>query len=269
VTTIFLFAHQDDEIGVFHVLADAKRRGQHVACLYLTDGAWGGGDSAQRNAESRSALKSIGLTENEIRFLGTDIPVPDGKLVENLDRCFDAICAFIDDLARSARPVRRVVMHAWEGGHQDHDAAHILGVAIAGKYRITPASRQFPLYRMPATRWTMTFAAPLDSNGAVETTLIPLSKRLRYLRLLTHYRSQKRVMMKLLPHLLKDYAAVGVQRLQPISLARLRDDPNIPPMLYEVWKLYSYARFRQFADAFIATNVGLQAAPLSSQGNAA
>jgi LmbE family N-acetylglucosaminyl deacetylase len=33
---LFLFAHQDDEFGVFHVIDECRRRGQRVVCAYLT-----------------------------------------------------------------------------------------------------------------------------------------------------------------------------------------------------------------------------------------
>ncbi|HAK90971.1 MAG TPA: PIG-L family deacetylase, partial [Massilia timonae] len=35
---LFLFAHQDDEFGVFERIATLRRQGVRVACAYLTDG---------------------------------------------------------------------------------------------------------------------------------------------------------------------------------------------------------------------------------------
>jgi hypothetical protein len=157
----------------------------------------------------------------------------------------------VDQINRGGQPVRRFIMHAWEGGHHDHDAAHLLGLAVANTFGLIDSSRQFPLYRSPSSRFLMTFAKPLPANGKAELTPIPIAKRLTYLRLLGNYRSQARVMFKLFPHIAYDYARYGVQRLQPVSLARASKEPNTAPMLYETWKLYSYAQFRRYADPFI------------------
>lgn len=255
MTTLFLFAHQDDEIGAFHVVSEAKRRDTRVACAFLTNGAWAGVTSETRNAESRKALAALGIELHEVTFLGTELDVPDGALVENLERSFAALCGLVDQLGTEGHRVTRIVMHAWEGGHQDHDAVHIVGIALAQHFGVLDSSRQFPLYRRSDNRKSTGFAAPLTSNGPVETTLIPLSQRLKHLRILTSYRSQARVILKLLPLIVRDYAVSGMQRLQPISVARLSQDPNTPPMLYETWKLYSYDRFRAAAQPFIDRRV--------------
>ncbi len=252
--TLFLLAHQDDEIGLFDELSEAKRRGEHVACVYLTNGAWGGVTSERRNAESRKTLGELGLMDAEITFLGTDLTIPDGRLIEHLDRCFEALLATVARLA-NADALTRIVMHAWEGGHQDHDAAHIIGLALADRLGIVPASRQFPLYRMPAGRWSMTFAKPLAANGPVEIRRIATGRRMSYLRLLANYRSQRRVIAKLFPHIVNHYVREGTQQLQPVSIARIYQAPNTPPMLYEKWGLYSYSDFRRYADAFIARHL--------------
>ncbi|MBK9078040.1 MAG: PIG-L family deacetylase [Hyphomicrobium sp.] len=251
MTTLFLFAHQDDEIGALHEVAEIKRLGGTAVCVFLTNGAWAGVTSAERNAESTKTLAALGVSPSETHFLGTDIGVPDGGLIEHLELCFDAVSELITDLQARGTPVTRIVMHAWEGGHQDHDAGHLLGVALAHQFDVLAESRQFPLYRMPASRWTMTFARPLPANGVVETTRIPLLSRLRYLSLLANYRSQLRVIAKLLPLLIREYATSGVQKLQPVSLSRVRQAPAPPPMLYEIWKLYSYDRFKGRAKVFV------------------
>lgn len=257
MTTLFLFAHQDDEIGVFHALNAAKKRGERLSCVFLTDGVWKGVTSARRNAESKKCLTKLGLTPSEMTFLGTSAAVPNGLLVEHLQHCFDSLCQHVVQLALDGQPVSRVIMHAWEGGHHDHDAVHIIGLALAKKFGLLEQSRQFPLYRNPSGRWTMTFATPLASNGAVESISIPISQRLKYLGLLASYGSQKRVILQLFPHIANHYVRAGAQRLQQLSLERVYSEPNTPPMLYEKWKLYSYARFRQHADPFIARHLPL------------
>jgi LmbE family N-acetylglucosaminyl deacetylase len=254
MTTMFLFAHQDDEIGALHVIETRKRHGGRVLCTFLTNGEWAGVTSATRNAESRKVLNALGVATDEIEYLGTDLAIPDGALVERLDVCFAGLCALVDRSHAEAMAIESIVMHAWEGGHQDHDAGHLLGIALAQRYGLIAQSRQFPLYRKADDHQAMTFSDPLDSNGPPEKTAIPLLTRLRFLRLLLTYRSQARVILRLLPHILKNYALKGEQCLQPLSIARLRAAPNAPPMLYETWKLYSYERFRTYVAPFLIRN---------------
>jgi LmbE family N-acetylglucosaminyl deacetylase len=255
MTTLFLLAHQDDEIGVFHKIAEAKRASSPVLCIYMTNGVWAGVGSDQRNSESLKSLNALAVLAPEVSFLGTALGIPDGRLVENLERCFDAVCKLIDDRRRDGQPVTSIVMHAWEGGHQDHDAGYLLGLALANRYDLMRTSRQFPLYRRPDRRWALSFATPLESNGPVETELVPVRDRLRYLRLLVNYRSQTRVIMKLFPHIVIDYLRSGRQKLQSISIERVHELPNARPMLYEIWKLYTHAEFCRHAHPFIGRHI--------------
>ena len=128
MTTVFLFAHQDDELGVFHEIAEARSRGEVVYCIYLTNGAWGGADSEQRNNESRTVLRKLKVSEDHIMFLGSEFGIEDSRLVEQLEMTWNLLLDRIGELG----PIDRVVMHAWEGGHPDHDAGYLLGLALAG-----------------------------------------------------------------------------------------------------------------------------------------
>lgn len=255
MTTLFLFAHQDDEIGVFHEIAECKRIDGQVDCVFITNGAWAGVTSERRNAESRKTLRALGLTDREFTFLGTTLSIPDGVAVEYLERCFQALCQFIEVRKTNGAAIDRIVMHAWEGGHQDHDSVHLLGVALAARYGLMGRSWQFPLYRRPERRFSKSFGAPLPANGRAEVVHIPLSRRITGLRLLANYSSQKRVILRLLPHVLRHYLIGGVQLLQPVSALRVDEAPNTPPMLYEDWHLYTYARFRKNADPFIERHI--------------
>lgn len=269
MTTLYLFAHQDDEIGVFHALAEATRRGEPVVCAYLTNGAWAGVTSERRNSESLKTLALLGVAASNVSLLGTNLAIADGRLVENLERAFDGLVQLMEQRRADGQGIQRIIMHAFEGGHHDHDAVYLLGTALAARYGLINQSRQFPLYRRPKDRWSMSFAAPLEANGAVEKLAVPFARRLSYLRLLANYRSQARVILKLLPHIVRDYVMVGAQKLQPISIARAADEPNAPPMLYEIWKLYSYADFRRNAQPFIDRHLVRPGTPDAASGRIA
>lgn len=253
MTTVFLFAHQDDEIGVMSALRSAAAD-DAALCVYLTNGVWAGVASATRDAESRKVLNALGVKPHFIHTVGSQLDIPDGRLVEHLDRVLDAVSNIVAT-AHANRPVKRIVTHAWEGGHQDHDAGHLIGLALAHQFDVMSESRQYGLYRRAPQGRKILFASPMPENGPVETTPIPFSTRIQNLRLLTAYRSQARVIARLLPLILGDYIKHGAQRLQPLSIARVHEHPNTPPMLYETWNMFSYARFVKLAQPFIARHI--------------
>jgi LmbE family N-acetylglucosaminyl deacetylase len=263
MTTVFLLAHQDDEIGVFQAVRDSLAQGERTICVFMTDGVWGGVTADRRNKESSIVLRRLGVTPDNIVFLGSQHGLANGRLVEVLDRALEHLRTLIAGLG----DVDRIVMHAWEGGHQDHDAVHLLGLAIAAETSLLDACRQFPLYRAPVGRWLTAFAQPLRTNGPVERQPIALRDRIWYIALLCHYRSQWRVMAKLGPVLLWDYLVDGCQKLQPVSLARIREHPHPGITPYEIWKLYDYGRFRQHADSFIAAHLASASVTVNETGS--
>ena len=134
---LFLLPHPDDEMGVFPWLRRAARTSR-VRCVYLTDGGYGGQDIGVREAESRGVRARLGV--HDVRFLGREAGIHDGQLHASLDRLVAVLPACVGDLPTPLE----IYAPAWEGGHQDHDAAHLAGVWLAR--RTGAACHQFPLY---------------------------------------------------------------------------------------------------------------------------
>ena len=191
---VFLLAHQDDEFGVYFAIEQWLRRGATVLCLYLTDGGFAGQQSDRRNAESRYVLRQLGVHEEDIHFVGVQRGFRDGKLYTCLDDALAAIEALLDPIPL----IRALYIHAWEGGHQDHDAVHLIGAAYAGKAGLLEQSRQFTLYR--ASPSGLKLFAPLQENGPVVAEPIPWEARRRFMRLSLSYRSQWKSWSVLLPY---------------------------------------------------------------------
>ena len=247
MTTLFLFAHQDDEIGVFHEISQTLRLGQALRCIYLTDGAWGGISPQRRNNETIAALTELGVRRQDIIFLGERLGIHDGHLPNHLEKAYHGLAK----IAETIETPSRLIMQAWEGGHQDHDAVHLVGLALARQLGLLEKAFQFPLYRMPAGRFLLSFAAPLPQNGQAIKCLMTWRQRTRHLMMLRHYRSQVKVMLKIGGHLLWHNLTDGHATLQPVSLKRVLERPNSGSMLYEYWKLYSEKQFREQAAPFI------------------
>lgn len=239
---LFLFAHQDDEFGVFHRIGQCVREGMRVYCAYLTDGAYRRATSSQRNEESLAVLEQLGVQRQHVAFAGAEIGLADGRLPLHLT---DAHAWLRTWLARFP-DIDSIHVPAWEGGHQDHDALHALAVVLAHGGGMLERVRQYPLYHAHGCTHPMLRAlAPLEANGPVSSTVIPKSERLRHLRLCLSYSSQRNAWALLFPFVAAHYAVRGTQQLQGVSVDRLVERPHAGSLYYERRGFYDWGRMRE------------------------
>lgn len=241
---VFLFAHQDDEFGVFYAIEQAARQGARVVCLYLTDG---GQRTDRRCAESRAVLQSLGVDVTNIHFIGTKEGYRDGELHGHLE----AALASVETVLAPLGAVRALYMHSWEGGHQDHDAVHLIGAAYMVRKGLPGVGRQFALYRAAENYIKLALFAPLLENGPVYGEPIPGIARLRYLRLSLSYPSQWKAWTVLFPLLAHAYCTKPIQETQGVSTERLLARPHPGSLLYERRGFLRYEEFRAAADTFL------------------
>src|SRR3569833_3100045 len=228
---LFLFAHQDDEFAAYNLIDSAGKRGEQVICVYLTNGA---GNpkvlSEMRNRESLSVLKKLGVAQSQIYFLGDHHYLMDGKLYENFESARQAVA----DIFKSLPPVQTLYFPAWEGGHQDHDITHLIGIWLGVSLNLLSRSFQFPLYH--GYRRVSSFfqvMAPLPFNGAAQRIDIAYADRVRYVWYCLMYRSQWRSWVGLFPFVAFHYLFVGKQYVQNVSLHRIHEPPHAGELLYE------------------------------------
>jgi LmbE family N-acetylglucosaminyl deacetylase len=237
---LFLFAHQDDEFGVFHAIEDCRRRGLRVVCAYFTRGA--AGLAARRNAESARVLASLGVDPADIVFAGDALGIDDGALYTSLDRAGDWIARWLSSFAH----IDKIHVTAWEGGHHDHDALHALAAHAAGRAGLLPRLRQYALYNRYRCRGPLfRVLSPLAANGPAETVRIPLARRLAYLRLCLQYPSQRMTWIGLFPFVLLHYLVRGTQTLQGVSLARMEERPHAGMLYYEYRDFCRWERLQE------------------------
>lgn len=74
---LFLFAHRDDEFGVFQKIIDELEKGHRVCCAYLTDRGFNGVSTQRRNRESLFVLQQLGAQRQDIYFAGNALGIPD------------------------------------------------------------------------------------------------------------------------------------------------------------------------------------------------
>lgn len=249
LTNIFIFAHQDDETGVFWELQRLVSCGENVIVVYLTSGDLSGKPSPIRDRESISVLEKIGIARDNIYFLGSEVGIPDGKLCNYLEIAFQSV---LELLKRIGTP-QRMYFLAWEGGHQDHDAVHLIGMALGKKFGILEHCFQFPLYmghRLPSILFKL--FSPLPENGIISLATIPWRDRFRFISYCLSYPSQKKTWIGLFPFFFLHYIFWGTQILQPVSLPRIRQQPHTGCLLYERRGFYSYKKFLRDSEYFLS-----------------
>ena len=226
---VFLLPHPDDEFACSILLGRLVDSGVDVHCIYLTDGGYGGQSLSIRRQESLAALGSLGLGESSACFLGAQHGFADGRLADYLEPALHALRDTLPDLGESDV----LYVPAWEGGHQDHDAAHVLGLVFAaqcGVHRI----RQFPLYTgegLPGPFFRV--ASPLRKNGPPDPIRLSWVERWRAIGLCLHYRSQWKTWVGLLPLFAIRILLVGTMVTQPVNLSAVRELPHVGRPLYE------------------------------------
>lgn len=228
--TLFLFAHQDDEFGVFQKIIDAHQKGHRVSCAYLTDGGYGGVSPQRRNQESLYVLQKLGVRKQDVHFPGQALSIPDGRLYEHLESAANWISEWIAGFSN----VVTICVPAWEGGHHDHDALHAIMVKIAEKNNTLECVRQFSLYNGYGCSGPLfRVLSPLTTNGVIEETRISWKQRIQFLRYCLCYPSQASTWLGIFPFVVLRYLFSGKQMLQPVSIERIHQRPHEGALYYE------------------------------------
>ena len=227
MTLLFVFAHQDDEVAAATRILRARREGHRVICVYLTDGAFRV-PATTRNDESRRALARLGVTD-DIHFA----TFPDANLPEHAEEAL----AFLESRAAHADEVWTM---AWEGGHQDHDAVHVIALAFARR-RGVPC-REVPLYNGHRSPRTL-FRVMHPVGDGWTTRRITLRDGLRVIALLPLYRSQRKTWLGLFPESLLKLVIARHEYVRDADPRRLASPPHEGALFYERRFGYPHERF--------------------------
>lgn len=247
-TALFLFAHQDDEFGVFQQILNERLAGRQVLCAYLTDGASATVPASTRNEESLRVLGSLGIPPDGVIFAGEFLGIGDAKLPYHML----SVANWMQDTLLAYPGIDAIYFPAWEGGHHDHDALHAVAAHVSHQNGLGGSLRQFSLYNgknCPGPFFSV--LKPLPANGPSTKSVISMRNRLRFLRYCLAYPSQRVTWIGLLPFVLTHYLFKGLQELQAVSLQRLDERPHAGPLYYEKRKFFTWeqmqaelARFR-------------------------
>jgi LmbE family N-acetylglucosaminyl deacetylase len=232
---VFVFAHQDDELAFASRIRHALARGARVTCVCLTDGA-ANASTVIRDAESRRVLALLGA--GGLHVAEDAHRIADGALPEHLD---DAL-RFLESVAPHAD---EVVTLAWEGGHQDHDAAHLVAAVYARERGVR--CLEMPFYnRHRAIGSLFRVLHPLGEGWTSRP--IAVREKLANVLLARHYPSQRKTWLGLAPLML---LARARELTRNVDLSRAATPPHPGVLLYEHRFRYPYARFAPLAAEFL------------------
>lgn len=242
----FLLPHPDDEFAVSVFLADAVKAGDAVQVVYLTDGGYLGQDVAARESESLAVLARLGVPASSVVFLGRQHGFPDGALHRHLERAEASLQALFAEVGEPDV----MYLPAWEGGHQDHDAGHLLGISAA---KPTVELRQFPLYQgagLPGPFFRV--MTPLAENGQSVRRVASFRERARQMGICLSFPSQWKTWIGLTPFVLLHLVMDGGFHLQPVDPARTLAKPHPGRLLYERRGVLGWNEFLQATEQFRA-----------------
>lgn len=243
---LFVFAHQDDEMAMATRIAYLLRGGARVTCVYLTNGEGRGATSRERDDESRAVLTRLGVDLRRAHFLGSEEKIPDGALVQHLDRAL----ALLD--GRVLEMVDEVYCLAYEGGHQDHDASHLVAAAFAWRRGVIARTYELPLYhgyRLPGPFFNA--LAPLKIGRPWTGRKIGLREAFAVALLCRFYRSQRGTWLGLMPEALLRMALGRREWMRPVDIARLGARPHEGRLFYERRFHVTWESFERASRSFI------------------
>lgn len=250
--SVFLFAHQDDEFGVFDQIREEVALGRRVVCAYLTSGVPAGGNPAQRDGESVAVLAQLGVSAADIVFAGAQLGIADGSLMHHLPVADRWLQQWLPTLGEIAA----VYVLAWEGGHPDHDALHAVSLLVCDGLDLLARTHQFALYNAYRCPWQFfRLLSPLAQNGVVSRRRIAWAQRLHYMRLALSYPSQRGTWLGLFPFFVLHCLFHGGQDLQPASTTRMMERPHSGPLYYENRRFATWAQMQAAITAWLAGRI--------------
>ncbi len=230
---LFAFTHPDDELALTAFIGRLLKQGVPVRVL------WTHSTNVRAN-ESRNAMRALGVDPGSLTFF-TSV---DGDVISSVSELRTPVTALIQDF----KPTR-VVTHAFEQGHIDHDATNLL-VNLCFKGPVFEA----PYYHTYLAKFPKLYC--FSTPEGEETTPLSAQERSMKKRLVRMYPSQtvrRNVIVYELVHTM-------TMRKPPLfQLERLRRQthtdflrPNHPePMASRIAKCKTWQRWVRGAKAVL------------------
>ena len=248
----YIFAHQDDEIGVFNKILDDIKKEKEVFIIYLTNGITNITKkllSIKRKKESTTVLQKIGIKKKNIFFIGNTLNIYAGSLYQN----FDKVHKKLNTTFKKNNDNIEIITHALEGGHEDHDACNLIVKKIGKDFKINDIFCFFMYNSFKTNLFYYKVFNPIKKLGPLNEIKFfsKLSERLFLISLLFKYRSQIIIWIGLYPFIIYHYLFKGYNLLQRLKYNEKFNKPHKGTLLYEKRKFCSYVNFKRNANLFL------------------
>lgn len=164
---LFAFTHPDDELALTAFISRLLKQGVPIRVLWTHS-------TPVRAAESRNAMRALGVPSDSLTFFETE----DGNVISSVSELRGIVAALVKEF----RPTR-VVTHAFEQGHIDHDATNLL-VNLCFKGPVFEA----PYYHTYLAKFPKLYC--FSTPQGEETTALTPAERSMKKRLVRMYPSQ-------------------------------------------------------------------------------
>ena len=238
----YLFAHQDDEFGIFIQLKkDAKINNTFI--FYLTSGTDKNISKYKlylRDKESIKTLTKLGIKKKNIIFLGRKLQIKHNKLHLNTKK----ITNFFDNYISNYNKPYAIYTHSWEGGHEDHDTCNLIARKIRSKYKIKNCY-QFPLYNSYNTSMIFFRVFNPINNKNVKKIYTSIKERVFFVKLLFNYKSQIKTWIGLYPFIIAHYILKGFNIIEKLNSNKNIKKPHKGELLYEKRKYCTFSELKE------------------------
>ena len=238
----YLFAHQDDEFGIFIQLKkDANINNTFI--FYLTSGTNKNINKNKlylRDKESIKSLTDLGIKKKNIIFVGRKLQIKHNKLYFNVKK----IMKFFDNYISTFNKPYVIYTHSWEGGHEDHDTCNLIARKIRSKYKIKNCY-QFPLYNSYKTSIIFFKVFNPINQRNIKKIYSSIKNRFYFVKLLFNYKSQIKTWVGLYPFIIFHYIFKGYNIIEKLNSSKKIKKPHKGELLYERRKYCKFTKIKE------------------------
>lgn len=249
---LVVLAHNDDEFFIVPRLRNEIASGNQVIVVYLTYGSVYGASFESRIAESSKVLRRIGVRQQSILLIGLETDIFDGLLPGLAEKAYVAM-----EKSLRMTTINQILVPAWEGGHPDHDASHLIGVAFGRSQNLSNHIREFPAYNGSKCRFGLFRVMDFPDRAPGTTTArMSFHEGVWAVRQAFTYKTQRRTFLGLLPGATVEYILHRRFRFRKVPLERnYFSRPHTGELFYEKRFSLTFEDFKQQVNTFISSRL--------------
>lgn len=250
----FILCHQDDEFGLFNIIEKATKKQQNVFIIYLTSGLKTKNQNnknklLQRDKESLKVLLKLGVSRNNIFFLGKKFNIPVYNLYKNLNIVYQEINKFL----KKHQGKHIIYTHSWEGGNEDHDACFVIVKKIIYQNSKIAKAFEFAHYHNHKTKiWPFKVQKFIFDKRKIYRTKIKFDDKIKYINYLFNYISQIYLWLPIFPLVIIRILMNDYGNLKMIKKNLIIKKPHNGTLLYEKLRKKKYVYFKKYLINFLS-----------------